>query len=93
VLLKQWVCVLILSSVLIDRNCRVWVCQIILSCCTLERASEDELKLTSTETPDFLMRVDLRPNLIRAPNSDQLRCTVIGFSGMMQVLVWLKSQS
>jgi len=53
VLLKQWVRVLIFSSVLIDRNCHVWVCQMILSRCTLERASEDELKLTSTETPDF----------------------------------------
>jgi len=93
VLLKQWVCVLILSSVLIDKNCRVWVCQTILSHCTLEQASEDEPKLTSTKTPDFLMRADLCPNLIRAQNSDQLRCTEIVFFGMIQVLVWLKSES
>jgi len=53
VLLEQWVCVLILSSVLIDRDSHVWVCQMILARCNLERASEDELKLTSTETPDF----------------------------------------
>jgi len=32
-LLKQWVCVLILSSVLMTE---VWVCQMILSHCTLE---------------------------------------------------------
>jgi len=37
------------------------------------------------------MEVDLCPNLIRAPNSDQLRCTVIGFFGIIQALVWLKS--
>ena len=61
-------------SFLLSWLTEVWVCQMILSCCTLEQAFEDELKLTSTETPDFRMGVDLCPNLIRAPNSDQLHC-------------------
>ena len=74
VLLKQWVCVLIFSF---DRNCHIWVCQMILSCCNLERASEYELKLTSTETLDFQMGVNLCPDHSQFDQSTELRSTAL----------------
>ena len=70
-LLKQWVCVLILSSVLIDRSLGL------SARCNLERASEYELKLTSTETPDFRMGVELCPNHSQFDQSTELRSTVL----------------
>jgi len=44
---------------------------------TLERASEDELKLASTETPDFWVDVDLCPNHSQFDQSTGLRSTAL----------------
>jgi len=49
----------------------------ILSRCTLERAFEDELKLTSTKTPDFRMGVDICPNYSQFDQSTELRSTAL----------------
>ena len=49
----------------------------ILSRFTLERASEYEVKLTSMETPDLRMGVDLCPNHSQFDQSTELRSTAL----------------
>ena len=49
----------------------------ILSRCNLERASEYELKIISTETPDFRMGVELCPNHSQFDQNTELRSTVL----------------